>query len=117
LGISLLNITKEAFTQLVPKYLVPYIEEILGEYQCCFRRNPSASGQIFSLRKLLEKPYDYNVDINKLHIDYKQTCNSKGKVHPCTGTEVKCTLVQTLRLCTGRTAHKGSTGIALLYRH
>ena len=25
----------------------------------------------------------------------------------------KCTLVQTLRLCTGRTAHKGSRGIAL----
>jgi hypothetical protein len=30
---------------------------------------------------------------------------------------LKCTLVQALRLCTGRTAHKGSRGIALLYRH
>jgi hypothetical protein len=30
--------------------------------------------------------------------------------------KVKCTLVQALRLCTGRTAHKGSRGIALLYR-
>jgi hypothetical protein len=27
--------------------------------------------------------------------------------------KVKCTLVQALRLCTGRTAHKGSSGIAL----
>ena len=27
--------------------------------------------------------------------------------------KVKCTLVQTLRLCTGRTAHRGSRGIAL----
>jgi len=27
---------------------------------------------------------------------------------------VKCTLVQALRLCTGRTAHRGSRGIALL---
>jgi hypothetical protein len=27
---------------------------------------------------------------------------------------VKCTLVQALRLCTGRTAHGGSRGIALL---
>jgi uncharacterized membrane protein YccC len=26
---------------------------------------------------------------------------------------VKCTLVQALRLCTGRTAHRGSRGIAL----
>jgi hypothetical protein len=31
--------------------------------------------------------------------------------------KVQCTLVQVLRLCTGRTAHRGSRGIALLYRH
>ena len=28
---------------------------------------------------------------------------------------VKCTLVQALRLCTGRAAHKGSRGIAILF--
>ena len=28
--------------------------------------------------------------------------------------KVKCTLVQALRLCTGRTAHRGSRGIVLL---
>jgi len=28
---------------------------------------------------------------------------------------VKCTLVRALRLCTGRTAHRGSRGIALLF--
>jgi hypothetical protein len=31
--------------------------------------------------------------------------------------KVKCTLVQALWLCTGRTVHRGSRGIALLYRH
>jgi hypothetical protein len=29
--------------------------------------------------------------------------------------KVKCTLVQALRLCTGRTAHRGSRGISLLF--
>ena len=29
--------------------------------------------------------------------------------------KVKCTVVQALRLCTGRTAHRGSRGIALLF--
>jgi len=29
--------------------------------------------------------------------------------------KVKCTLVQALRLCTGRTAHRGSRGIVLLF--
>ena len=31
------------------------------------------------------------------------------------GVKVKVTLVQALRLCTGRTAHRGSSGIALLF--
>ena len=31
--------------------------------------------------------------------------------------KVNFTLVQALRLCTGRTAHRGSRGIAVLYRH
>jgi len=29
--------------------------------------------------------------------------------------KVQCTLVQALRPCTGRTAHRGSRGIALLF--
>jgi len=29
--------------------------------------------------------------------------------------KVKCTLVQALRFCTGRTAHRGSRGIALIF--
>ena len=34
---------------------------------------------------------------------------------PAEGKRVKSTLVQALRLCTGRTAHRGSRGIALLF--
>jgi hypothetical protein len=37
------------------------------------------------------------------------TCKKKVNV------KVKCTLVQALRLCTGRTANSGSRGIALLF--
>jgi hypothetical protein len=29
--------------------------------------------------------------------------------------KIKCTLVQAVRLCTGRTAHRGSRDIALLF--
>jgi len=35
-------------------------------------------------------------------------------IHIMKGT-VKCTLVQALRLCTGRMAHRGSRGLALLF--
>ena len=41
--------------------------------------------------------------------DSQRQCSRKVKI--------KCTLVQALRLCTGRTAHRGSRGIAVLYRH
>jgi len=36
-----------------------------------------------------------------------------GRPTQISDVKVKCTLVQALRLCTGRTAHRGSRGIAL----
>jgi hypothetical protein len=44
------------------------------------------------------------------HIVYDKVCIFLIKT-------VKCILVQTLRLCTDYTAHRGNRGIALLYRH
>jgi len=44
-------------------------------------------------------------------------CKQKFPVHAIVahnGKVVKCTLVQKMRPCTGRTAHRGSRGIALL---
>ena len=43
---------------------------------------------------------------NILHQLYQLNCRVK---------KVNCTLVQALRLCTGRTAQRGSRGIALLF--
>jgi len=40
---------------------------------------------------------------------------SRGSQLMMIKVKVKVTLVQTLRLCTGRTAHKESRGIALLF--
>jgi len=62
-----------------------------------------------------------------LHFSSNFKLNRTGLRHECpTGNyvrltsltshiKVKCTLVQALRLCTGRTAHRGSRGIALLF--
>ena len=45
---------------------------------------------------------------------------SRSSMRPCKRDEsivkkVKCTIVQALRLCTGRAAHRGSRGITLLF--
>ena len=45
-------------------------------------------------------------------VAYQLSCRSSN---PLRKNKVKCTPVQALRLCTGRTAHTGSRGIALLF--
>jgi sorting nexin-29 len=52
------------------------VEEILGEYQSGFRQGRSTTDQIFSLRIILEKAYEYNADIHQLYVDYKQAHDS-----------------------------------------
>ena len=48
---------------------------------------------------------------------FKQDTPSYSHASFKTDERVKYTLVQALRLCTGRTTHRGSRGIAVLYRH
>jgi hypothetical protein len=46
-GISLLNVTYKIFTNLLTRYIEPYIEEILGDYHCGFRIGSSNYGSEF----------------------------------------------------------------------
>jgi sorting nexin-29 len=50
----------------------PYVEEILGDYQCGFRKGRSTTDKILCLRMVLERACEYKVDIHQLYIDYKQ---------------------------------------------
>jgi hypothetical protein len=44
----------------------------------------------------------------------KTLCTTIMK-HKYVAKKIKCTLIQALRLCTGRTAQRGSRGIALVF--
>ena len=64
------------------------------------------------------------MEIMILYLRLNQTrspvlCNCQKCILKATGyfciIKVKCTLVQALKLCTGRTAQRGSRGIALLF--
>jgi len=46
---------------------------------------------------------------------YQLSYRNRRKLSVPADVKVKCTLVQALRLCTGRKAHRGSRGIALLF--
>jgi hypothetical protein len=48
------------------KRLSTYTEEIIEEYQCEFRPDRSTIDQIFVMRQVMEKCYEYNIDLHIL---------------------------------------------------
>ena len=56
--------------------MTPYANQIIGEYQCGFRRNRSTIGHIFSIRQILEKNWEYNNDVCPLFTEFENTYDS-----------------------------------------
>jgi hypothetical protein len=54
-GISLLSTSYKILTNILLSRLVLYIDEIIWDHQCGFRRNRSTTDQIFCIRQILEK--------------------------------------------------------------
>jgi hypothetical protein len=54
-GISLLSTSYKILSNILLSRLSPYIDEIIGDRQCGFRRNRSAIDQIFCICQILEK--------------------------------------------------------------
>jgi hypothetical protein len=44
----------------------------MGDHQCGFRRNRSTTDQIFYIRRILEKKWEYNGTVHQLFIDFKK---------------------------------------------
>jgi hypothetical protein len=56
--------------------LIPYGEKIIGDDQCGFRRNRSTTDDIFYIRQILEKIWEYNNTLHQLLVDFKKAYNS-----------------------------------------
>jgi hypothetical protein len=56
--------------------LIPYADEIIGDHQCGFRCNRSMTDQIFYIRQILEKKWEYNGTVHQLFIDFKKAYDS-----------------------------------------
>jgi len=50
----------------------PYADEIIGDYQCRFRRNSSTTDHTFCIRQILEKKLEYNEAVHQLFINFKK---------------------------------------------
>jgi hypothetical protein len=71
-AISLLSISYKILSNILLSRLIPYADEIIGDHQCGFRCNRSTTDQIFYIRQLLEKKWEYNGTVHQLFIDFKK---------------------------------------------
>jgi hypothetical protein len=70
--ISHLLTTYKSLSSILLSRLIPYAEEIMGDYYCGFRRNRSTADHIFCIRKILEKKWKDNKAVHQLSIDFKK---------------------------------------------
>jgi hypothetical protein len=75
-GISLLSTSYKILSNVLLSVLVPYIDKIIGDHQCGFRRKRSTTDQIFCIRQILEKKWEYNETVYQLFIDFKKAYDS-----------------------------------------
>jgi hypothetical protein len=64
-GISLLSTLYKILSNILPSRLSPFIDKIIGDHQCGFRRNRSTIDQIFYFRQILEKKWEYNEKVHQ----------------------------------------------------
>jgi hypothetical protein len=74
-GISLLSTTYKILSNALSR-LSLYLEEIIEDHQCGFRRNRSTTVEIFCIRQILEKKWEFNETVHQLFIDFKKAYDS-----------------------------------------
>ena len=67
--ITLLNVAYRILAIILNQRLADIVEPTLGDYQSGFRPNRSTIDNIFILRQIMEKCYEYNTDIYNVFID------------------------------------------------
>jgi sorting nexin-29 len=71
-GISHSSTAYKILSKILLARLAPYDKEVIGDHQRGFRRNRSTTDQIFYIRQILEKKWEYNGTVNQLFIDFKK---------------------------------------------
>jgi hypothetical protein len=71
-GISLLSTAFKILSNILLARLTPYVNEIIGDYQCGLHRNRSTTDQIFYIRQILQKKWKYNGTVHRPFIDFQK---------------------------------------------
>ena len=82
--------------------LNPYAEEIIGDRHCGFRRSRSTTDDIFCIRQILEKKWEYNEAMQHLFIDFTRACDSVRRevwYYILTEFGIPMKLVRLIKMC------------------
>jgi sorting nexin-29 len=69
-GVSLLNTAYKVLSTILFARISTFAENIIGNYQCGFRKNRSTTNKIFTLRQILEKAKEFDSETHNLFIDF-----------------------------------------------
>jgi hypothetical protein len=109
-GISLLSTSYKILSNILLSRLSPYIDEIIWDHQCGFRRNISTTDQIFCIRQILEKKWKYNERVHQLFIDLKKAYNSVRREVLYNKFGIPMKLVRLIKMCLNETYSKVRIG-------
>jgi sorting nexin-29 len=112
-GISLLSTAYKILYNILLARLTPYVNEVIGDHQCRFRRNRSTMDQIFYNRQILEKKCEYNGTVHQLFIDFKKAYDSVNRevlYNILLEFGVPTKLVRLIKMCLIETYNKDRVG-------
>ncbi|VVC39774.1 Reverse transcriptase domain [Cinara cedri] len=107
--ISLLDTCYKVLSTVLLERITPYAEEIIGRYQCGFRKGRSTADQIFILRQVMEKHYEFDKDLYMVFVDYKQAydrINREELWNTLTYFDISKIYISMVKLCNKKTACK-----------
>jgi hypothetical protein len=112
-GISLLSTSHKILSNILLSRLYPYIDEIIEDQECGFRRNRSTTDQIFCIRQILEKKWECNETVHQLFIVFRKAYDSvRSEVLYNILIEfgVPMKLARLIKMCLNETYSKVRTG-------
>jgi hypothetical protein len=112
-GISVLSTAYKILCNILLPRLPPYVNEVIGGHQCGSRRNRSTADQIFCIRQILEKKWEYNGTVHQLFIDFKKAYDSvKREVlyNILFQSDIPKKLVRLIKMCLNETCSKVRVG-------
>jgi len=75
-GIAIVNITYKILSYCILDRIKPLAKNSLGDYQGRFRENKSTIDQIFIIRQLAQKTWEFDQELHSLFADFKKAYDS-----------------------------------------